>query len=272
MPKKMESISNKLNAGESVSLLVLDVEVYENDKDKKNPRMLEIGLTYIQDATMRHGETPLSLANNFRWFHVIVEEHDDLRNGKLVADKKYDANYCISEKLGQKDAVQAVGHIIKELVQNDRTTTLIGHSFQGDLARLRGVGLDVVAIGVDVCDIASVNRWWTTTWPLEGLQTLLRRCNIQHTNLHNAVNDAHYTLEVFLHFVKDCVDQSSIIMDPKKIQVSQRCCGKLKPLQTSKHIKILLPEEQDLFKGRFSMKISFFRVANEKMTSSLMTI
>lgn len=164
----------------SASRLILCPLAYERDHSK----ILEVGLA-IYELDKRQ------IINE----HIIIEEHRHFRNGRYIADNRDRFNFGRSAHMSLKAALR---RILDHLAVSD--TCLLGHNINADLQYLRSCS--VKNIDVPVFDTQTIYKQLKSDDNPTGLSRLLEELSITHTHLHNAGNDAHYTLMAFLSIAK----------------------------------------------------------------------
>lgn len=162
-------------------LVSIDVEAYERNQAK----VTEIGIA-VYDS-----ENQWLLSNpKIKTIHILSEENIRLRNGQFVADRKFNFNGGTSYAMLQEALTTFVQEIFNYYFR-ERNGILVGHDVKGDLKWLSklDIHLSPKTPTVDTLKIYSL-----TTRKNGSLRKILRRMNIPHANLHNAANDAYYTL------------------------------------------------------------------------------
>lgn len=122
--------------------------------------------------------------------HIIVTDHLHLQNGKYVADNRSNFNFGQSVFLSLHSAIDRVH---EELSASG--SCLIGHNIKADIRFL--AGKSKCPINIPVFDTQIMYKQATLGENILGLVRVLEELNIEYTNLHNAGNDAYYTLQVF---------------------------------------------------------------------------
>lgn len=162
-------------------LVSIDVEAFERNQEK----VTEIGIAVYDPEYQWLLSYP-----KIKTIHILAEENMRLRNGQFVADRKFNFNGGTSYAMLQETLKLFVQEIF-EYYFRDRDGILVGHDVKGDLKWLSklGIHLSPKTPTVDTLKIYSL-----TTRRNGSLRKILRRMNIPHANLHNAANDAYYTL------------------------------------------------------------------------------
>ena len=122
--------------------------------------------------------------------HIIVTDHIHLKNGRFVANNRDRFNFGASRYLSLKSALDYVLAVL--LTPN---SCLIGHNIKADIKFLKSVSTQ--KLDVPVFDTQLIYKQATLCENLLGLVRVLDEMGIAHSNLHNAGNDAYYTLEIF---------------------------------------------------------------------------
>ena len=122
--------------------------------------------------------------------HIIVSDHLHLKNGKFVANNRDKFNFGKSEVLNLK---MALDHVLAVL--STPNSCLIGHNIKADINFLRSVSAK--KLNMPIFDTQLIYKQATFGDNMLGLVRVLDEIGIPHSNLHNAGNDAFYTLETF---------------------------------------------------------------------------
>ncbi|ORX99583.1 hypothetical protein K493DRAFT_313167 [Basidiobolus meristosporus CBS 931.73] len=129
--------------------------------------------------------------------HYIVKENYHLRNGKYVADNKdrfaFGKSVCTS-LLNTVSQLQADWEMSSPPI-------LVGHDVKNDLQYLRNMGAKL-SDPIETFDTSSLYMALTKVEQKRKLSSILSEFGIEHKYLHNAGNDAHYTMEAFLAIVR----------------------------------------------------------------------
>lgn len=193
----------------------LDVEAYEFDNDV----VTEIGIAIYDPRENINPLVPLT-----RNYHLIISEALHLRNRKWVCDFKDCFLLGESFVLSLHECVEFVQSLVNYYMMPQTTEdkswsrAFVGHNLQGDLRWLRKMGIKIPADdGLDYTLQRAVPKEQTEKdEPIFVLDTeklyrlcygskgsnlgrLLRLFRIPHAFLHNAGNDAHYTLKLLMH-------------------------------------------------------------------------
>lgn len=176
--------NNQTNA-----LISIDMEAHEFSKDK----VTEIGISIYDPA-----KDALSTFPTIKNIHILPEEVIRLRNGAFVADNKdkfLGGSSIIMPTSKAADLIQC----ILNYYFYDRpgmSACIVGHNVAGDLTWLKGLGVTIPhnATVLDTQKIYNI----THGDRLSSLGGILRRFDIPHAYLHNAGNDAYYTLMLLM--------------------------------------------------------------------------
>ena len=122
--------------------------------------------------------------------HIIVSDHLHLKNGKFVANNRDKFNFGKSEVLNLK---MALDHVL--VVLSTPNSCLIGHNIKADINFLRSVSAK--KLNMPIFDTQLIYKQAAFGDNMLGLVRVLDEIGIPHSNLHNAGNDAYYTLETF---------------------------------------------------------------------------
>ncbi|ORX49329.1 hypothetical protein BCR36DRAFT_412845 [Piromyces finnis] len=186
--KLIELIKEKID--DDKLYICLDIEAFERNHDF----LTEFGWCIFK----KNGEV-------IKKKHAIVEENKNYRNGRYVPDNR---DYF---KFGESQ-YEKLEDIYKELKNDfDKVNYLVGHGINNDIRFLKKIKVDVSKFkkmnsGSKIDDYGIIETMdlfsgYFLKKPV-GLQKSLIKLEIQYDKLHNAGNDAYYTMQVFLEIIK----------------------------------------------------------------------
>jgi len=210
--EKPEKLQNRIKLIETIKekidneklYICLDIEAFERNHDF----LTEFGWCLFK----KNGEI-------IKKKHAIVEEYISYHNGRYVPDNKNNYNFGKSEIVKLKD-------IYRELKNDfDRANYLVGHGINNDIQFLKKIQVDVSKFkkmngnsskidDYGIIETMDLFSGFFLTKPV-GLEKSLRRLEIPYRSLHNAGNDAYYTMQVFLEIIK----RFDFSKDPKYEQI-----------------------------------------------------
>ena len=175
----MKELDETLQTKPTGLLMAFDVEVYEHDRSV----LLEIGfvLTTLSNPTDRHT------------FHYIIEENLHFQNKDFVPDNRERFKFGASQRVSLKDAVKNFQQRIGD------SSILVTHSGSDDEKYLEKHGISLT--GKPMFDTQVLALALLPRGPhVRSLKRLLCDLDISFDEdiLHNAANDAVYTMDVFL--------------------------------------------------------------------------
>lgn len=164
-----------------VPLVAFDVEAYERAPQK----VTEIGMAVYDPIALGHSVFPI-----IKQGHVIIEEYKKLNNKRFCPDNKQFFMGGTSHIANMKTSRRMISSVMEEYIVN-RKGALVGHHIEGDIKWLRGLGIEISSDApvVDTSKLYSYSKRRGAT-----LRGVLRLAGIPHGYLHNAGNDAYYTL------------------------------------------------------------------------------
>ncbi|KAH0045777.1 hypothetical protein KCU78_g168, partial [Aureobasidium melanogenum] len=167
-------------------LLAIDLEWHESGRHE----LLEIGLSLTLQSQWHEAHPPIST------YHLVVQDFYDVRNGTHVPDHKDDFNFGPSELTAYEDLRHRIRNVIKSVAPSSHEIVLIGHSIDHDLAVFERIGMaDMINHeAANILDIALAYQAQQNERQTTKLSRILDHYNIPYENLHNAANDAYYTL------------------------------------------------------------------------------
>lgn len=178
----------------------IDIEAWE-----KNPNIVtELGIS-IWDPRTETGIYPLS-EPQFENHHIIIDQALHLRNTQYTPDHKYQYLMGKTKVMDLRQCQLFVQSLIdKYMVPEPQNTAensvlqraFVGHGFAGDAKWLRGLQIRVPEETPVFDTMKLFQSMYGATG--SGLGKALRLLNIPHAYMHNAGNDAYYTLKLLLH-------------------------------------------------------------------------
>lgn len=163
------------------NLVSIDNEFYERSTE----HVIEVGVSIYRPAFQKHALFP-STTN----FHFIVRETLPLRNGVFVPDSKMSNITGESYVIGRSEVPKALDAIFEHLGPK---TLIVGHSVKGDLDSFKDFNWTPPLLGV----VDTTTLWFSlfgSNHIKSRLGYVLDKLGVPHAYLHNAVNDAYYTL------------------------------------------------------------------------------
>jgi hypothetical protein len=210
---------------DDVIFIAIDVEAFELP-----PRPItEVGVATL-DTRDLHSKAPG--ANGEEWQkcitarHFRIEEHKDKTNQIFIdgCPDKFEFNDGISIFVEDRNISKAVIDCFKPPYGKDhppvpekpekRNVVLVGHDINQDVNYLRQLGVTLADFSciIDTIDTASLFRAHTEDSNGRSLGTVLASFDLCGWNLHNAGNDAVYTLWAML---ATCVKTSANLRNPQ---------------------------------------------------------
>ncbi|RKF62934.1 putative qde-2-interacting protein [Erysiphe neolycopersici] len=193
----------------SVVFVCVDVEAYERDA-----RIItEIGFATLDTKDLlllAPGERGVNWRSLIRPRHFRISEHKFYNNSDYVAGCADRFEFGTSEFISIKDASDIISDCFKNPVpktgdadtkeQSNRKVIFVGHDVISDIKFLRTVGYDVYTLPnlFDMVDTALMYRALRREMNTRSLGVILTDMGITGWNLHNAGNDAVYTLQVMI--------------------------------------------------------------------------
>lgn len=165
------------------ALLSFDIEAWEQNTNN----ILEIGMSIYDPRNQKGALIPI-----FKNIHIVVEEFENCHNGRFVPDRKNKFMGIDSIKMKLNDIRYFIQGIIDYYHSTNLALCFVGHSLEGDLTWLRSMGVDIPnTCEIDTHTIFQYSRMKDQP---TNLSSALLKVDIPHGYLHNAGNDAYYTL------------------------------------------------------------------------------
>ncbi|KAK6335322.1 hypothetical protein TWF718_010752 [Orbilia javanica] len=186
--------------GEGYTFFSVDIESWERNHDI----VTEVGLTkYIPGTTLDHGE-PIS-------DHIIIKEHRRYKNGSYVADASGNFEFGNSRQVPLAEIKGAIVAFMDAPESHQRI--LVGHDINADIEYLRKLGYDEELKGFSMTfDTVEIWKAFADTLDGIGLSRLCSQLDISAWNLHNAGNDARYTMDAFVKMVSRAANGEGLLI------------------------------------------------------------
>lgn len=180
----------------SVVFISIDVEAYEFVQKF----ITEIGISVLDTANIR-SSLPGSNGNNWAAkigpSHLRIREHGKRINRVHVLGCPDNFNFGQSHWIYEREIVPELESLFGHFCSN-RRVVLVGHDIAGDIKYLKGLGLDVTPMVVDCIDTSDLWKAAHRDGRQSALSTVLLQQGIPAKYLHNAGNDAYYTLHAMI--------------------------------------------------------------------------
>lgn len=221
LAKETESALTPVEAAESdeptfdqdAVFICCDIESFEFDHN----RITEIGFATLDTRDLR-GTAPGRFAQDWygkiRGRHFRIKECLHLENRKYVKGCSKDFLFGQSEIVSIRNAPRAVAECFRPpfsrvdyddspyggVALGRRNIVLVGHDTKNDIGYLRKIGYDVGNLGslIQIVDTAQLWRAYAQTPDQPALAKICAAMDIETWSLHNAGNDAMYTLQAML--------------------------------------------------------------------------
>ncbi|KAI7895872.1 uncharacterized protein EV154DRAFT_558931 [Mucor mucedo] len=197
--KKLSALARTLVHGGKYVLVSIDIEAYEMD----HSILLEIGWSMYDAASDR-----------FLDQHYAMDTYKHLTNGKFVSDQRMRFNFGTTVWCSLKQALKELRKDLDWAVARDGGFVLVGHGLDSDIKYLLQQkfkwptadgsetlsveeSAHVAILNTDVIYAASINDLHNPP----SLGKTMDLLDIENWNLHNAGNDAHYTLLLLMKLV-----------------------------------------------------------------------
>lgn len=177
----------------SATLISIDLEAWEF-----NQRIItEIGFSMLDTAEIVG--VPASLwKDRIHSYHFRIKENAHRVNKRHVDGCPDKFNFGASLTLSLREAVSELFLVFRPSPDTHVKPVLVGHNINSDIKYLEQIGFDVRPLVSDCIDTENLSRSAERNPNSRGLSKLLQQFGIEATNLHNAGNDARYTLEALI--------------------------------------------------------------------------
>jgi hypothetical protein len=183
-------------------LICFDVESWERNHNI----ITEVGLAIFDTAHLRAHPAPGLTASN--WHNLIeahhfrIIEHSHHRNGQFVAGNPFGFKFGDSQDVSIDDASLIIEEMF-DYMGADKEIVLVGHAVAGDIRYLDKLGFNPTGHQAAVDTLDTQNLWSALNSHNQesgniGLSKLLAELKLSYSGLHNAGNDAVYTMHCLL--------------------------------------------------------------------------
>ncbi|KAG9951963.1 hypothetical protein KCU85_g2357, partial [Aureobasidium melanogenum] len=201
-PKQLERLQH-LKAADPVFVCV-DLEAYEFAQDK----ITEVGVSVL-DSRHLVGTDPGP--DGKEWLpkintrHILIKEHKHLVNKRFVHGCPDKFNFGDSEVVPLKHIHKTLTQLfdnpspnsIRASDRGSRSLIFVGHGLSNDTSYLNKLRFDPNAKG-NIVQMVDTQKFVGTKKQQVGLSKLLAGLGVEPENLHNAGNDAAYTMQALL--------------------------------------------------------------------------
>ena len=189
-----------------VILISVDVEAFEFNQKL----ITEVGISTLDTVDLlglQPGPKGINWAAKIRSRHFRIREHSHRLNKVHVEGCPDKFEFGQSEWISKQDVVS----VLEECFNPSRSpyssrickVVLVGHDIAADMSYLNELGFDVARMIFDCIDTADLYKASRRDGRQSALSTLLLQYGIAAKHLHNAGNDASYTLRVMVAIALD---------------------------------------------------------------------
>ncbi|KAF4438468.1 ATP-dependent DNA helicase 2 subunit 2 [Fusarium austroafricanum] len=192
--------------GHDVVFICVDVEAIET---KPHP-ISEIGIAVLDTRDIKDVD-PGSVGRGWwpmiQTHHIRVYEYAGLRNYRFVKGCPGSFDFGTSIFPRKAKVADAIMGIFNPWLSSQRNIVIVGHDIKQDMNYFKEMGLDLRFLGglAEPIDTQEIHQAWCCTARQRGLVAVLNDLDIENKNLHNAGNDAHYTLCAMLGIALESV-------------------------------------------------------------------
>ncbi|KAF7586936.1 hypothetical protein BBP40_008010 [Aspergillus hancockii] len=195
--------------------IFIAVDVESNERNHN--QITEVGISTLDTLDLvgiPPGADGSHWMSRIRSRHLRVKEYGHIINRDFVAGCPAYFDFGTSEWVSEKELATVVQVALRASSTGGETRhmVLVGHSIANDIEYLRQIGLRVEhgpagIVGfrdtVDTVDTAEFFRIMRGEMTVRKLGALLQEFSMTGWHLHNAGNDARYTMEVLIQMVLD---------------------------------------------------------------------
>jgi len=189
--KKKKAKPKVFKSDKVVTKFKNNLERFGKFKDKK---ILSFDTEYYEDEQSKLLELGYSISENGKIVtscNILIKENLKVRNGKYVPDNKDNLNNGETIIFTEEEALS---HLLK-LVKN--SDAIIGHNISGDLKVIP----EDIKNKMEIFDTTKLFNFIEYGYKSSiSLENMCKELDIETKYLHNACNDAFYTLEAALTY------------------------------------------------------------------------
>ncbi|KAG0123996.1 hypothetical protein HOY82DRAFT_582005 [Tuber indicum] len=198
----VEAFEHNHNIITEIGISTLDTA--ELPPTQENAMTRETVLKAIQDsfglsnAPLRRSDAIIDLVKSY---HFRVSENRNMRNGQFVTDAADYFMFGDSEFVSLTELPKRIGECFRHFDSygEKKGIVLVGHDVKTDVDFLMAVGYNVGNIsGLEVIDTTCMWKAVMGDFQSKGLGSMLHDLSIDFRHLHNAGNDAAYTLQALV--------------------------------------------------------------------------
>ncbi|OTB17871.1 hypothetical protein K445DRAFT_374228 [Daldinia sp. EC12] len=184
----------------SVRFIAVDVEAWELSQNV----ITEVGLAVLDTrdtASVIAGEDGCGWFPLIKSYHFIIEEHKYMVNRRHIRGIPHLFNFGNSEFVSLYEINRVIGKIIGDTESHDqRPVVVVGHGVHDDIAYLKKVGYNIRKVPQFTHEIDTMLMFQYLEDSNTGrkLSVICERLGLSYRNLHNAGNDATYTLQAMI--------------------------------------------------------------------------
>lgn len=189
---------------DSVIFVCIDIEAYEFNQ----AIVSEVGIAMLDARALSTvapgGSSPLGSEGWYPYIHarhLRIKENLWVHNNRHVKGCPLNFEFGESECVGRDKVVPLIEAIIQREVDGQkRNIVLVFHDAAADIKFLDAEGYDILSEEnvIDVLDTKEMDQYVTRSQNPHSLEAVLRSLDISYRYLHNAGNDAMYTMRAMV--------------------------------------------------------------------------
>lgn len=186
-----------------VVFLSVDLEAYEFAQDK----ITEIGVSVLDTrnlAGIEPGPNASAWLSRIKTRHLRISEYKKLVNKRFITGCAEKFNFGTSEFIQLNQSRSVLAQIfnnpagVQNPMSDKRRIVLVGHGLKNDTDYLKILNFSPQETGTVIRNIDTQNLAGSSKRDSVGLERVLRGLGADPVNLHNAGNDAAYTLQALV--------------------------------------------------------------------------
>lgn len=192
--------------------IFVSIDIESNERCHQQVTEIGISVLDTRDINGPPGQNASTWTSAIRSRHLRVREYAHVVNHDFVAGCPDRFEFGASEWVAREEAPMVVQEYIMRLVSGEeedqkRNVILVGHSPSADIKYLQDMKVPVFkeakTVFVDIVDTAEIYRMARQESNPRSLAGVLGELGVTAWNLHNAGNDARYTLQAMIMLAVD---------------------------------------------------------------------
>lgn len=196
---QLQHAKQYLSSDDKIVLVAIDIEAYE----RSHRAITEVGIATLDTQDLIN-QSPGSNGEDWHQYiharHFIIEEHKHFVNKDFVRGCPDKFEYGKSELVSIKDIASVLANCFRTASGENQKIVLVGHDVKNDIDYCHQLGFSILNRSslIEVLDTAVMYKAITGEQQSRALGSIVYDFDLTAWHLHNAGNDAVYTLWAWL--------------------------------------------------------------------------